>query len=1277
MINITDWNDMKKELSLLLCIIYSAISLSQTEYKVGTSVVSIEPEEQPYSIALAGYGYPPEGRFSIEWIKLGRSAGTKSIAGTEKMLYAVNSSGTLFSCDITKGYIGWKQLQSTESIRHIACMGGRLYSLGMNGCLSEGKINKGSVSWSKLSDIPDALTLTTTDNALFITTKDGLLKQGILKNGKLRWQILGTVGKATGLAGGKGRLYYLSEDRVLWSRKNLEEDTDWIKIGYPNSISYDASIKLITVAGSSLYAVNDYGELLVARHNTQEDLSARTLAITKGDKTAIIIALDLTGFDYSLACSVKQEIQLHYGILPEAVMINASHTHFAPVAQKFPTWGKHQQLPDSTYLNGTLKRAILHSVEKALESRKQASLSFYRGETQIGSNRSLSGADALHDPSVDIVQINYKNGENDLLFITACHPVFKNENKNAYIISSNFPGIARRRLEEKLRFSTAIFLQGCGGDINPVDYEPEQTGARLADDVINILKKKPIPITGEIKYSMDSVLIPSHAWSKEKILRFREENGRHPDDVEAVKNVRWADMMLEYYDTGCLPSNLPVYVQTFNIGSWKLVGLSREAVTDYSLSIKDLWPDSIVSVLGYTNDVPSYLPNATHIRQRTYEGYGSFFWNAQPSFFPENILDIILNHIKPRDSLKTKNLHFDVGSSTVSLEPDNSIFSLTLAGYGAPAEGRFSLTWEVVGNASDIVDISGTHEYLYGIDKRGNVYRKELPDKEWEPLRSSRPVRHIASSQNILYAIGTEGSWLYATANQNKEINWKELDSSLPEVSALTTSEDRLYAATTKNKLWEGIVHGKQISWHELGHGESILSLTSSNNRLFALTSNQILWKRNTNAGDIPWTKIGYNNSYTYNVDLRQIAVCNGRLYSIGTNGKLYVARHSSNGNLTARAMAIRKGEKTAVIVSTDLTGFDYSFINSIKSELKYKVGIPAEAILINASHTHFAPVTQGWYSWIEPNQYPDTLYLLKVVKPGIVQAVSEAIDRLQPAALYFASTQTFIGGNRCLSKDEAIYDSTLDVLKTEDYQGKLKDILFITGCHPVFRNAGKESFTLSGNFPSVAKNIIMHGSSAANALFLQGCAGDINPLYEDSQKMGQILAQNVLSAIKEPMEAIRGDISYYMDSILISVKPWTKEQIERFRQENMLHAGDLEADKNIRWANIMLEKYAKGNMPNIMPIYVQTLNIGDWKLIGLSREAVTQYGIEIRKLWPGKHVSVAGYCNDVCSYLPAASHIRARTYEGYNSFFWYSQPSIFPEDILDRIVSTIKKNNH
>jgi hypothetical protein len=92
--------------------------------------------------------------------------------------------------------------------------------------------------------------------------------------------------------------------------------------------------------------------------------------------------------------------------------------------------------------------------------------------------------------------------------------------------------------------------------------------------------------------------------------------------------------MLKCYETGTMPATLPVHTQTFDIGNWKLVALSREATTEFGLAIRQLWQDRMVSVIAYTNDVSSYLATDPHIVAKDYEGYGSSFWYGQPSPFP-------------------------------------------------------------------------------------------------------------------------------------------------------------------------------------------------------------------------------------------------------------------------------------------------------------------------------------------------------------------------------------------------------------------------------------------------------------------------------------------------------------------------------------------------------------------------------------------------------------------------------------------------------------------
>jgi hypothetical protein len=533
---------MKPSLPLLLLLLLwmpcPAALRAQHTYRVGTSVVSIEPDASVASLPLAGYGYPRDGRFTLKWVAQDGDA------------------------DALQGSAA-SSLQSS------------------------------SVVWASAGET---------------TTADR-----------------------------NGRIYRLHPDLTLWARIGAE----WFKIGYPNGVTYAVTPVRIAVCDGSLYAADADNRLYRAVHSSMHELSARSMAITSGKQTVVIVALDLTGFDYSLALDVKRVIRQKHGIPPEAIFINASHTHFAPVAQWFPTWGRHQQLPDSAYFNRRIKQGIITSIEEALANRTRATLSFGRGNTAIGANRSLVGEDARYDSAVDVLRV-----KDALLFIAACHPVFRNDGVEGFTISPNFPGFARNAIERRAPVKQALFLQGCAGDVNPLTDNAAVTGYQLADDVLSIPADRFTQLSGGISFALDSVMIPVNVWSRSRIEQFKADHSGHPGNVEDEKNVRWAEMMLDCYDRNAVPRYLPVYVQTINIGQWKLVGLSREAVSAYALAIRRLWADRFVSVTGYTNAVPGYLPNAAHIRNQTYEGYNSFFWNAQPALFPENVFDTIMKAIK-------------------------------------------------------------------------------------------------------------------------------------------------------------------------------------------------------------------------------------------------------------------------------------------------------------------------------------------------------------------------------------------------------------------------------------------------------------------------------------------------------------------------------------------------------------------------------------------------------------------------------------------------------
>jgi len=519
---------------------------------------------------------------------------------------------------------------------------------------------------------------------------------------------------------------------------------------------------------------------------------------------------------------------------------------------------------------------------------------------------------------------------------------------------------------------------------------------------------------------------------------------------------------------------------------------------------------------------------------------------------------------------------YKAGASCVSIEPRNSVFSLALAGYGFPREGRYSISW-------------------------------------------------------------TEIESLPAGASEEDLARWKNTG--------------------------------------------DFVSMARYGNRLYALGKDKILYQGDiVPTGDITWVKAGYKNDVTYTVDLERIAVAGGNLYAVCADQKYYTATHSTQGELSARAIVVQSGKKTVALISVDLCGFDFSFTQEVKKEIAKRTKLSVDAILINATHTHFAPVPQNYPVWPDFGLYPDPIYMQKVVKPGIIASVENALKDMKESTISTGRSQSIIGRHRALTGNDALYDPTLDVINFQPLDGQDATTLFIASCHPVFRNDGRERYTISGNFPAVARRVVENNSTTGNAVFFQGCCADINPLDANYRNTGTRLGNDVLATLNSSMKPVSGGISYAMDSISVAVSPWSKEKIEQFREQNIDRVTtDLDAAKNVRWANRALSMYEKGTIPTTTTVYVQTINIGNWKLVGLSREAVTEYSLKIRELWePDKFVSVAAYCNDVASYLPNAAHVRAQNYEGFGSSLWYGQTAFFPENTLDIVIDHIKKNkNH
>ncbi|MGC1718931.1 MAG: hypothetical protein WA746_08090 [Isosphaeraceae bacterium] len=148
-------------------------------------------------------------------------------------------------------------------------------------------------------------------------------------------------------------------------------------------------------------------------------------------------------------------------------------------------------------------------------------------------------------------------------------------------------------------------------------------------------------------------------------------------------------------------------------------------------------------------------------------------------------------------------------------------------------------------------------------------------------------------------------------------------------------------------------------------------------------------------------------------------------------------------GELTARAIVIRKADLSVAIVSLDLLGFPSVLGDRVRAKVNR---IPAANILIGSTHTHSAP---------ECYAFPDgkgghtgDLKYMDFVCDQTALAINKAIDRLQPAWIKIATgeAQGKIAYNYYAPD---LYDRRMNVIQARSPQGKTIATLVNYAVHP------------------------------------------------------------------------------------------------------------------------------------------------------------------------------------------------------------------------------------
>jgi len=402
-----------------------------------------------------------------------------------------------------------------------------------------------------------------------------------------------------------------------------------------------------------------------------------------------------------------------------------------------------------------------------------------------------------------------------------------------------------------------------------------------------------------------------------------------------------------------------------------------------------------------------------------------------------------------------------------------------------------------------------------------------------------------------------------------------------------------------------------------------------------------------------------------------------------------YGGRRAPEGklhDLYMKAIALEDADgKRVVLITSDFQGVPKIMSDPVFDEVRDRFHLERDQIMFTFSHNHCGPRLGDdlvdYYPVDDEQVALVDAYTEKMVDLTVT-LVGEALDDLKPAKLAQGKGTCTFAVNRRNNREADVpeiiasgkplvgpVDHDVPILTVTRPDGSLAAVLFGYACHPTTL-----SFTYwCGDYPGFAQIEIEKQHPGAQAMFVNTCGGDQNPLprrkVELCEKYGHMLAVGVEEALQQPLQSISPKLKTafsYVD--LDYLKSVTREELDaEINGGNELRA---------RWAKRMLAKLDAGEtLPTSYPYPVHAWRLGtEMLVIGQGAESVVDYSLRFKKEF-GPGTWVMGYADDMISYIPSRRVWEEGGYEGGYSLYEYGRPAYrWAGDVEDRISATVHK---
>ena len=404
--------------------------------------------------------------------------------------------------------------------------------------------------------------------------------------------------------------------------------------------------------------------------------------------------------------------------------------------------------------------------------------------------------------------------------------------------------------------------------------------------------------------------------------------------------------------------------------------------------------------------------------------------------------------------------------------------------------------------------------------------------------------------------------------------------------------------------------------------------------------------------------------------------------------------------DLYINALALQSGDTTALLLTVDHCGIERGTVAEFANSITEATGVPAQNILIHATHSHTAPAI------IDPSKPPTMAQEYTSVKPDIeleyytfirrklCDVAKFALDDLKPAKMGWGIGQApniaFV--RRFRMKDGSVrtnpgvdnpmidhpigdVDERVNVLRFDRVGGE-SIVLVNFGDHPDVVGGCK----ISADWPGLTRDTVEKVLDNTRCIVFNGAQGDVNHVnvhprggylngmfmdfddvargYPHARYMARVITAGVLQAYDKVKYVDDDALRCIQRTVSVASNMPTPEQIPEAERINALH--EEGRDNELPYEGMMLTTIVAEagrmvklkNGPAAFPMELSGVAIGPVALIGLPGEPFTGIGRALKEAPGWELVLPCCLTNGSEGYFPMMDAYTEGGYESQSSFF-------------------------